>query len=103
MGPEAVAGAVAVADHLALAHVLALGDGEAPLVRVAGREATAVVDACVVPVAAAGRLGLGEEEGAGGRRVERRPGGARDVDPGVELVAAVDRARPERRDDRSVD
>src|SRR5947208_1737625 len=77
---EAEAGAVRVADDLALAHVLALADREALLVRVAGREAAAVVDARVVPVAAARRLGLREHHRPGGGGVDRRPTRDPDVD-----------------------
>src|SRR4051794_14347753 len=80
MRPEAEAGAVRVADDLALAHVLALADREALLMRVARGEPVAVVDAGVVPVAAARRLRLREHHGTVGRRVDGRATRDPDVD-----------------------
>ena len=75
---EAVAGAAHVSQDRSLAD-RAAGSGEARLVRVAGGEPAAVVDAGVVPVAAVGggeddRPGLGgPDRGPGGRRRCRRP------------------------------
>src|SRR2546423_1571891 len=70
---EAVAGAAAVADDLSLGDGLPRGDGEGALVRVTGGEPAAVVDAGVVAVAAAARLGLGEDHRAGRGGADRRP------------------------------
>src|SRR4051794_2471050 len=80
---EAEASAVADPDHLALAHVLALADGEARLVRVAGRDPAPVVDAGEVAVAAARGLGLGELHDPVGGGVDRRAARHPDVDAGV--------------------
>src|SRR5436190_16195755 len=93
--PEAVPGAVAVADHLALADALARGHREGLLVGVTGREPAAVVDAGVVAVAAARCLGLGERDGPRGGRPDRRAGGYGDVDAFVHLAPA----HPEAGDD----
>src|SRR3954453_12728128 len=77
---EAQAGAVADADPLALAHLLADRDGDRLLVGVAGRDPAAVVDARVVPVA---RLGARDRDLSGGSRVDRRAAWDADVNPRV--------------------
>src|SRR6476469_1622346 len=80
VGAEAEAGAVADPDHLALAHLLADGDRYRLLVGVAGGETAAVVDTGVVAVAG---LRAGDRHGAGGSRVDGRPGRDADVDARV--------------------
>src|SRR5215211_5467524 len=82
MGAEAQAGAVADADHLALADLLANRDGDRLLVGVAGRDPAAVVDARVVPVA---RLEARDRDRSGGRRMNRRA--ARDADVDSRMAA----------------
>src|SRR5918992_228574 len=64
--------------------------------RIAGREAAAVVDAGVVAIAADP---AGDHDRAGGRGANRRPGGDGDVDALVHAPPAPAEAR----DDRSVD
>src|SRR5260221_5801565 len=72
---EAVAGATGVADDVALRDGLPGRDGEGGLVGVTGGEPATVVDAGVVAVAAAARLGLGEDDGAAGGGTDRVPSG----------------------------
>src|SRR5262245_42334364 len=80
VGPEAEAGAVADPDHLALADALAHRDRDRLLVRVAAREAAAVVDAGVVAVTA---LGPSDRHSPVGDGVNRGARGHADVDPGM--------------------
>src|SRR6476659_7135267 len=98
---EAVAGAVAVADDLALGDLLTGGHREGLLMRVAGGEPAAVIDAGEVAVAAAARLGLGEDQRSRCRRTNRSAAGHGDIYSLVELGAAE--ARAEAGDDRTVD
>src|ERR1700733_9921706 len=99
---EAVTGAAAVPDDVALRNRLAGRDRERALVGVAGGEPAAVVDAGVVAVAAAAGLGLGEDHGAVGGGADRGAFRDGDVDPGMELVAGADVAATEGRDHRPV-
>src|SRR5205814_576300 len=80
MGAEAVARAADVADHLALGNLRSCRDRIGGLMRVAGRKATAVVDAGVVPVPPGPP---GQDDGAGSRRMNRGPVRHADVDPGM--------------------
>src|SRR5687768_1566415 len=75
-----------IADDLALADRAARGDRVAGLMAVTGGEASAVVDAGVVPVAA--RVGS-EDDCARGGREDRRPLGHSDVDSLVHAAPAV--------------
>src|SRR5262245_65039297 len=93
---EAVAGAIRDADDLRLRHLLAPRDEDPLLVRVAGGETAAVVDAGVVPVAA---LGSGDRDGPGRSRAYRRAGRDRDVDALVHPPPA----HPKARDNGAVD
>src|SRR3954462_14293973 len=85
VGAEAVAGAADGADHLALADVLADVDADRSLVAVTGRDAAAVLDAGVVPVAADPS---GDRHGPAGGCADRRACRSRDVDARVEAPPA---------------
>src|SRR6478735_6135318 len=98
VGTEAVAGATDVSDDLALIDA-ARRDREGGLMGVASGDAAAVIDAGVVAVAAALRLGLVEDDRPGLGGADRSSGRDRDVDAGVQLAPA----HPERGDDRTVD
>src|SRR4051812_45125823 len=87
---EAVAGAVAVADDLALGDLLPGRDRKGLLVGVTGGETATVVDAGVVAIAAAARLRLSEDHGSRSRGADRRAARNRDVDARVVLVGTVD-------------
>src|SRR5829696_6338723 len=93
---EAVPGAADVADHLALAHARAHRGPVARLVRVAGRERAAVVDARVVAVAAGPAQQHDAAAVGGADRRSRRHG---DVDARVQAPPA----HAEAGDDRPVD
>src|SRR5690606_31557569 len=91
--PGRVAGVAGVADHLALRDVLADRHADRRLVAVARRQAAAVVDAGVVPVAA-DPPGDRDRPGVGG--AQRRAVGQRDVDAGVQTPPALAEARADR-------
>src|SRR5215204_9339 len=93
---EAASGAADVTDHLALAYRVADAGRVAGLVRVARREAAAVIDAGVVAVPAG--VG-GEDRAARLRGANRRP--ARD--PDVDALVHPSPAPTEGRGDRAVD
>src|SRR4051812_34398395 len=99
MVAEAMARAAHEADHLPLADVRSRARQESPLVRVAGRDAAAVVDAGVVAVTARRRFRLRERHRARRRRADRGAAADRDVDARVQPAPA----HPEARHDRSVD
>src|SRR5262249_12074448 len=103
VGAEAIPRAAGIPDYLSLTNRLARGDGETRLVRVAGGETPAVVDAGVVAVAAARGLGLGESGGPAQGRMDRRSFRDGDIDPRVELVAGADVAGAEAGGDRPFD
>src|SRR5262245_19361113 len=90
---EAVASAIGDADDLRLRHLLAAGDEEPLLVRVAGGEPAAVIDAGVVPVTA---LDSGDRDCPGRCRAYRRAGRDRDVDALVHAPPAHPKARNHR-------
>src|SRR4051794_19063945 len=97
MRAEAKAGAVADADHLPLADLLADRDGDRLLVGVAGGDPATVVEAGVVAVA---RLRTRDRDGAGGGGLDRRAARDADVDAGVTALPGARLA--ERRGDRAV-
>src|SRR5436190_1688154 len=80
VGAEAEPGAVAVADQLSLADLLAHGHRDGLLVPVAGGDPTPVVDAGVVAVPG---LHTGDRDGACRGGVDRSAAGHPDVDAGV--------------------
>src|SRR5436190_9503075 len=80
VGAEAEPGAVAVADQLSLADLLAHGHRDGLLVSVAGGDPTPVVDAGVVAVPG---LHTGDRDGACRGGVDRSAAGHPDVDAGV--------------------
>src|SRR4051794_41899501 len=97
MRAEAKAGAVADADHLPLADLLADRDGDRLLVGVAGGDPAAVVEAGVVAVA---RLRTRDRDGAGGGGLDRRAARDAAVDAGGTALPGALVA--ERRRDRAV-
>src|SRR3954464_7519892 len=88
MVAEAVTGAAHQPDYLALADVRSSARQEARLMRVAGRDAAAVVDAGVVAVTARRRVRLRERHRARRRRADRRTAANRDIDAGVQPAPA---------------
>src|ERR1044072_5731907 len=96
---EAVPRAADVADHVALRSA-PRGNREGRLMGVTGLQATAVVQAGEVAVAATFRFGLRKHHSAGGRGADRRPGGHGDVDGLVHLPPAHADAGDDRAGDR---